>query len=144
MFFEEFYPEQKFRVSPVTIDKEKMLAFSLEYDPLPLHTDEDYAGKTRFGRLLAPGVMTFMAIWAEFVRNDVFADELIAGKSTKIEWFAPVFAADVLTAEVYVSALTERNPYNGIVEITFRVYNQDKALVLTNVTETIVKRRAGK
>ena len=142
MYYEDFSPNQKFSVKSVTVDEERMLAFAREYDPVPLHTDEDYAKATRFGRLIAPGVMSFMTVWAKFVENDIFADELIAGKSTKIEWFAPVFAGDVLSSEVFVSSMTERNAYNGIVELTFRVFNQGGKLVLTNVTETVVKRKA--
>ena len=66
---------------------------------------------------------------------------MLAGKSTKIEWFKPVFAGDELTAEVAVTNLTERNEKNGIVEITFYVKNQNGDLVLTDVTEMIVKKR---
>lgn len=51
------------------------------------------------------------------------------------------FAGDELTAEVVVTGLTERNEKNGIVEITFYVKNQKGDLVLTDVTEMIVKRR---
>ena len=66
---------------------------------------------------------------------------MLAGKSTKIEWFKPVFAGDELSSEVVVTKLTERNEKNGIVEITFYVKNQNGDLVLTNVTEMIVKRK---
>ena len=68
-------------------------------------------------------------------------EELLAGKSTKIEWHKPVFADDVLTSTCTVSALTKRNAKNGIVELTFAVFNQNGDLVLTDVTEMIVKCR---
>lgn len=57
----------------------------------------------------------------------------------KIEWFNPVFAENVLTAKAEVTALIHRNTRNGIVELTISAYNQDGVLVLTNVTEAIVK-----
>ena len=56
-------------------------------------------------------------------------------------FFKPVFAGDELSSEVVVTKLTERNEKNGIVEITFYVKNQNGDLVLTNVTEMIVKRK---
>lgn len=43
--------------------------------------------------------------------------------------------------EAVITALTERNEKNGIVELTFYVKNQNDELVLTNVTEMIAKKR---
>ncbi len=37
--------------------------------------------------------------------------------------------------------MTERNPKNGLVEITIYAYNQKGDLVLTDITEAIVKKR---
>ena len=129
-------------IQPVVIDRERMIDFAKLYDPIPLHYDEEYAKTTRFGKLIAPGVMSFMAVWAKFVENDIFGEELIAGKSTKIEWHKPVFAEDVLTGRATISNVIRRNPYNGIAEITIEVRNQHGELVLTDVTESIVKYRS--
>lgn len=128
-------------LSPAVIEKQRMIDFALLYDNIPLHTDEEYARKTPFGRLIAPGVMSFMSVWAKFLEADVFGDELLAGKSTKIEWVKPVYADDVLTGRARISNLTPRNARNGLVEVTIDVYNQDGVLVLTDVTEAVVKRR---
>ncbi len=139
MYLDELYEGFVIDIPEALIEKEKMLEFARLYDPIPLHFDEEYAKTTRFGQLIAPGVMSFMAVWAKFVENDILGNELIAGKSTKIEWFHPVFAGDVLKGMAHISKITRRNDYNGIVEITIDVYNQHQNLVLTNVTEAIVK-----
>ena len=118
-----------------------MIAFAKEYDNIPLHTDEEYAKTTPFGQLIAPGVMSFLAVWANYLKIDFFADELIAGKSTKMEWFKPVFAGDVLTGKATITDLEVRNERNGKVELTIDVYNQNGDLVITDVTESVVKRR---
>ena len=131
----------KIDIPSAKVDKQQMLDFARLYDNIPLHTDEEYAKKTRFGRLIAPGVMSFMVVWAKFLENDIMGEELVAGKSTKIEWFRPVFADDELKGEAEITAITKRNEYNGIVEITIRVFNQNKELVLTDITEAIVKYR---
>ena len=141
MYLDDLKLNTEIELPKVTISKERMLEFARTYDPLPLHYNEEYAKTTRFGQLVAPGVMTFMTVWAEIVKTDLFGDELIAGKSTKIEWFKPVFAGDILTGTVRVSNIVERNAYNGIVETVMDVRNQDGKLVLSNVTETVVKRR---
>ena len=128
-------------ISPAVIEKQKMIDFALLYDNIPLHTDEEYAKKTPFKKLIAPGVMSFMAVWAKYLEVDFFGEELLAGKSTKIEWLKPVFADDVLTGKATVTSLTKRNEKNGIVEVTIEAFNQNGELVLTDITEAIVKCR---
>ena len=139
MYFEDLKIGMTVEISPVVIEKEKMMAFAHDYDNIPLHTDEEYAQTTPFGKLIAPGVMSFMSVWAQYLEVDFFGEELIAGKSTKIEWLKPVFADDVLTGKATITNLVKRNAKNGLVEVTIEAYNQDGVLVLTDVTEAVVK-----
>lgn len=141
MYFDDIKIGMTTEIAPAVIEKGKMIDFALLYDNIPLHTDEEYAKKTPFGRLIAPGVMSFMAVWAKYLEVDFFGEELLAGKSTKIEWLKPVFAEDVLTARAEVTSMTKRSYRNGIVEVTIHAYNQHGDLVLTDVTEAVVKCR---
>ena len=141
MYFDDILLHTKISIPPVVIEKQKMLDFARLYDNIPLHTDEEYAKTTAFGKLIAPGVMSFMFVWAQYLQVDILGEELLAGLSTKIEWHKPVFAEDTLFAEAEVTNLVERSDKNGIVELTFRVKNQHGVSVLTDVTQAIVKRR---
>ena len=98
MYFDDLKLDMTADTAPTVIEKGKMLQFAYDYDNVPLHTDEEYAKTTHFGKLIAPGVMSFMAVWAKYLEVDFFGEQLLAGKSTKIEWLKPVFADDVLTA----------------------------------------------
>ena len=141
MYFDDLKIGMSVDTAPAVIEKEKMIAFAHDYDNIPLHTDEEYAKSTPFGNLIAPGVMSFMSVWAKYLEVNFFGDSLLAGKSTKIEWLKPVFADDVLTGKVTVTNLIARNEKNGLVEVTVEAYNQNGELVLTNVTEAIVMRK---
>ena len=141
MYFDDIRVGMAVEIGPAVIEKEKMLDFARTYDNIPLHTEEEYAKATPFGALIAPGVMSFMALWARYLEVDFFGGQLLAGKSTKIEWLKPVYAGDVLTGKAAVTGLTRRNDKNGIVEVSIHGYNQKGELVLTNVTEAIVKCR---
>ena len=141
MYFDDLKIGMSVDTAPAVIEKEKMIAFAHDYDNIPLHTDEEYAKSTPFGNLIAPGVMSFMSVWAKYLEVNFFGDSLLAGKSTKIEWLKPVFADDVLTGKVTVTNLIVRNEKNGLVEVTVEAYNQNGELVLTNVTEAIVMRK---
>ena len=139
MYFDELKIGMAMDTAPAVIEKEKMVAFARDYDNIPLHTDEEYAKTTPFGKLIAPGVMSFMSVWAKYLEVDFFGEELLAGKSTKIEWLKPVFANDVLVGKATITNLVKRNAKNGLVEITIEAYNQDGILVFTDVTEAVVK-----
>ena len=141
MYFEDIKLGMTVEIAPAVIEKKKMLDFARLYDNIPLHTDEEYARSTPFGRLIAPGVMSFMSVWAKYLEADILGDQLIAGKSTKIEWIKPVFADDVLTGRATVTELTRRNEKNGLVQISIDAYNQNGDLVLRDVTEAVVKCR---
>ena len=141
MYLDELNTDIEIALPPVPVEKEEMIAFAKRYDPFPLHHDEEFARNTRYGQLVAPGVMAFMAVWARFIDTNLLGDELICGKSTRIEWFKPVFAGDTLTGTARVTNITRRNPYNGIAEITIDVRNQHGDVVLTDVTESVVKYR---
>ncbi|MBR4867477.1 MAG: MaoC family dehydratase N-terminal domain-containing protein [Clostridia bacterium] len=141
MYFEDIRLGMVLEIAPAQIEKGKMVSFAKEYDNIPLHTDEEYAKTTHFGGLIAPGVMSFMSVWAKFLETDFFGGELLSGKSTKIEWHKPVYAGDVLTGRGEITALAKRSSRNGLVEITIHARNQKGELVLTDVTEAIVKCR---
>ena len=141
MYFDDLQIGMTVEIAPAVIEIEKMIAFARDYDNIPLHTDEEYAKSTPFGRLIAPGVMSFMSVWAKYLEVDFFGEELLAGKSTKIEWLKPVFADDVLTGKGTITNLVRRSVRNGLAEITIEAYNQHGELVLTDVTEAIVKCR---
>lgn len=141
MYFDDLTVGMSVDLAPAVIEKDKMIAFAKEYDNIPLHTDEEYAKKTPFGRLIAPGVMSFLCVWAKYLEVDFYGDELLAGRSSRIEWFKPVFADDVLKGKAEITNLVVRNEKNGLVELTINVYNQDGELVMSNVTDSVVKRR---
>ena len=141
MFFDDLEIGMTVAIDAAVIEKEKMLNFAQIYDNIPLHTDEEYAKSTPFGKLIAPGVMSFMSVWAKYLEKDFFKEELLAGKSTKIEWIKPVFANDVLTGKATITGLMKRNEKNGLVEVSIDAYNQHGELVLRDVTEAIVKCR---
>ncbi len=144
MYFDDLKIGMTTYTAPAVIEKEKMLDFARLYDNIPLHTDEEYAKNTPFGRLIAPGVMSFMSVWAKYLEVDFFGEELLAGKSTKVEWMKPVFAEDILTGRAVITKLEKRNARNGLAEITIEVKNQNGDVVLTNVTEAVVKCREEK
>lgn len=140
MYFDELKTGMQVTTEPVVIGKEEMLDFARKYDNVPLHTDEAYAKTTPFGQLIAPGMLGFLAVWAAYLKQDLFGEELLAGTSQKVEWHKPVFAGDVLTGICEITSLTDRSPKNGLAELTIRILRGDTP-VMTAVTECVVRKR---
>ena len=143
MYFEDIELGSGYDLEPVEIKKEQILSFAREYDYIPLHTDEAYARTTPFGGLIAPGVMSFMLVWTKFIDVNLFGTELIAGKSTKMEWLKPVYPGDTLNARAEITNKIRKNGNKGIIEVTVHVCNQHGVPVLSDVTEIVVKCRPG-
>ena len=141
MYFDDLKLGMSVEIASAVIEKQKMMEFAYAYDNIPLHIDEEYAKASPFGRLIAPGVMSFMSVWARYLEVDFLGKELLAGKSTKIEWHKPVYAEDVLRGREEITNLVKRNARNGLVEVTIDAYNQKGEHVLSDVTEAIVKCR---
>jgi len=143
MYFDDFTIGQEFKIESITIKKEKMLAFAQDYDPLPIHRNEDFGQKSKFGVIIAPGIMTFMSVWAKFIESNIISEQFIAGKSFRVDWFSPVFENDILLGIATITKLTPRNPYNGIVDIKITIFNQAGIMVMDTTTEAILARRVG-
>ena len=140
MYFEDFEIGQEFKVENIKITREKILSFAKDYDPLPIHLNEEYARTTGFGGLIAPGVMSFMLVWAEYVKLNIWGDALVAGRRTDITWHSPVYVGDVLGGVSTVSGKTKKNS-TGTLEVTVHIYNQNDQLVIANVSELVLKLR---
>jgi len=94
-------------------------------DDNPLHLDEDYAAETRFGRRIAHGMLTASLISA-ILGND-YPGEGTIYLNQKLQFRAPVFIDDVITAEVELIAFREDK---RIATLATRCRNQDGRLVV--------------
>ena len=141
MYFDDFKVGDSFELGSVKIKRDKMMAFGREYDPQPIHTDESHGKDSKFGDIIAPGIMSFMSVWSGFVKSNIITDQFIAAQSFRINWFSPVFSDDVLTGRAVIDNLVPRNPYNGMVDIRITIFNQTGDMVMDTNTEAILARR---
>jgi 3-hydroxybutyryl-CoA dehydratase len=92
-----------------TITDADVRAFAeLTGDHNPVHLDEEYAATTRFGRRIAHGMLSASLVSA------VIANELPGRGSVylsqTLQFVAPVFLGDTVTARVTVTKLREDKP----------------------------------
>lgn len=100
----------------------------------PLHVDAEYARKSRFGRRVAHGMFTAGLISA--VLGNKLPGPGAIYLSQQLEFLAPVFIGDTITAVVEVS---EWRPEKRILSLKTDAYNQDSKQVVTGKAVLLVE-----
>lgn len=94
-------------------------------DHNPVHLDDDYAQRTRFGRRIAHGMLSASLISA--VLANQLPGEGTVYLSQTLQFVAPVFPGDTVTARVTVTKVREEK---GIVTLATICTNQrDEPLI---------------
>ena len=143
MFYEEIELGQRFYCEPILITAEEIERFATSYDPLPIHINPEIANTTIFEGIIASGFHTLSATWGQWVRLDIFSNEVIVGLGLDfVKWPAPVRANDVLTAVVEVVGLKPSSKQGrGIVTIKLSATNQKGEVVLEVQSNALIKRK---
>lgn len=96
----------------------------LSGDRNPIHLDEEFARRSRFGRRLVPGLLASAFISA-LLANELPGPGTIYLQQT-LEFLAPVFIGDTLTTSVILVEL----PRPGRAVFSTEITNQDGIVVL--------------
>jgi 3-hydroxybutyryl-CoA dehydratase len=99
----------------------------------PIHVDAEYARKSRFGQRVAHGIFTGGLISA--VLGNKLPGPGAIYLSQQLEFLAPVFIGDTITAAVEV---TEWRPEKRILTLKTDAYNQDGKQVVTGKAVLLV------
>ena len=94
-------------------------------DHNPVHVDEEFAKTTRFGRRIAHGMLTASMISAVLANKLPGEGSVYLGQT--LQFVAPVFARDEITARVTVKEIREDKP---IVKLETICVNQRNEVVI--------------
>jgi 3-hydroxybutyryl-CoA dehydratase len=94
-------------------------------DTNPIHLDEDYASRTRFGRRIAHGAFVAGLISAVLGTSLPGPGAVYLGQT--LQFKAPVYIGDTITASVTVTKVREDKP---VVTLEARCVNQDGTVVI--------------
>jgi 3-hydroxybutyryl-CoA dehydratase len=109
-----------------TVTDELVRAFAeLSGDHNPIHLDEEFASKTRFGRRIAHGMLSGAFISA--VLGFEFRERKIVYLSQSMKFTAPVYIGDTVTTTATVRNIREEK---GIVTLETICTKQDGTVAL--------------
>ena len=130
--FEDFTPGRRFEFAKRTMTADEIVAFAAEFDPQPMHLDEEAGRASILGGLAASGWHT------SAVMMRMLFEAYIDGSTSEgspgvdlMEWRRPVLAGDTLGGhcEVLNARVSRSRPEIGIVRLRAEVTNQRGELV---------------
>lgn len=119
-----------------TITEADVVAFAgLSGDWNPLHTDDEYARATPFGRRIAHGLLGLVATSGLLARTGWFVtsprSQTIISSIDKARFVAPVFFGDTVTLEAEVVEKKMISDDRGLITLRLRLKNQRDEVVIT-------------
>jgi acyl dehydratase len=131
-YWEDLVEGERFTCRPVAFDREGIVAFGKEYDPWPFHVDEEAAGRSIFGGVIASALQTISSCTRVVVEANGDIAILSGLSIDEVRTPLPVRPGDVLTVEARWEGLrrSRSKPDRGIAGLKCTVVNQKGEAVL--------------
>jgi 3-hydroxybutyryl-CoA dehydratase len=142
LYFDDLKVGERFRSPARTLGEAAFLLFSgITGDNHPLHYDETYARRTRFGSRVAHGLLlvAMTALGASPLASRLH-DSMVAFVEEACRFLRPVLLGDTVRSEFEVSGL-ERRGDHGLVRFAVRLINQRGEPVLEGHHVYLIKCR---
>ncbi|MBN8919255.1 MAG: MaoC family dehydratase [Rhizobiales bacterium] len=142
--WEDFKPGSVETYGPRPVTREEIIAFAAEYDPQPMHLDEDAGRGTLLGGLAASGWHS-CAILMRMSCDWFMLDSSSQGSPgiEEVRWLRPLRAGDSITLRrtVVDSRASKSKPALGITKFKYELVNQAGEVVTTLVCTIMFGRR---
>lgn len=144
-FWEDFVEGSVAEYGPRLVTREEIVAFAAEFDPQPMHLDEDAARSTMLGGLAASGWHTCVLL------NRLVVDGLINNAHSmgapgvdEVRWLKPVRPGDrlIVRAETANKRASRSRPEMGLVSFRFELRNQAGERVMTLAFSLMIARHS--
>lgn len=143
LYWEDFTPGQEFVTPTRTVAEKDLRVFSeVSGDRFPLHIDQEFASKSRFGKCIAQGALVFSLSIGMMTSRLVLDDSLIALYGVdRLRFTTPVFPGDTLTMTKKVLKCAPVTRDSGMVSFESTVRNERGEVVLVYMNQLLLRRR---
>jgi acyl dehydratase len=147
LYYEDFTPGRVFPLGPKTVSAQEIIAFASEFDPQPMHLDEEAGKASILGGLAASGWHT-AGMQMRMIVDSYIGNSTCQGAPGVefMDWKKPVLAGDTLSGRgIVVEARPLRSrPGIGLVKMRTELENQkqeticiaEQVIMFTMRTET--------
>lgn len=142
-YYEDFPIGEESTTPGRTITEADIVNFAgLTGDWYELHTNIEYASKTRFGQRIAHGALIFSLSTALNVRAMPPGNTLIAFYGVdKLRFVKPTFIGDTIYCKNKVLEKVEKDASSGVVASLCEVINQRREVVISYTSRALWQRR---
>jgi acyl dehydratase len=145
IYFDEYKEGQSFRTPTRTITETDVVYFSaMSGDMNELHTSEEFAKNSPFGKRLAQGLLGLSISHGLIFRLGLFEGTGIALLNVdKWNFTAPIFFGDTVHGVVTVQKKIESKskPDRGIIHFYVQLINQDGTVTQEGIQTVMVRRK---
>lgn len=129
--------------SRTVTETDNVIFSTMTMNPQPLHLDHEFAARSVYGKPLINGLFTLSLMMGLTVHDTTLGTTVGNLGFGEIQYPAPVFAGDTLTAESEVESkrVSKSRPTMGIVKFEHRCRNQSGELVLRCTRNALMLRR---
>ena len=142
--FEDMNPGTEYLLGPKHVAADEVIAFASEYDPQPMHLDEEAGKASILGGLAASGWHSCAMLMRMMCDSYMLraAAEGAPGLDY-VKWIRPVLAGDVLSGETRVvdRRVSKSRPGIGIVHLRHELRNQRGETVLVSENPVMLRLR---
>jgi acyl dehydratase len=145
LMFEDFSPGHFGTYGPRRVTREEILAFAAEFDPQPMHLDEEAASRSMLNGLSGSG-WHLCSVMMRMMFDGFIGRTASLGSPgvNELRWLAPLRPGDDLTIDVEVAEarVSRSRPETGIVTFKSVVRNAEGLALCEMVSPIILRRRA--
>jgi len=143
LYFEDFSPGVEHTTRGRTITESDITSFAgLSGDFIELHTNEEYARQSPFGRRIAHGLLTLSISTGLMTQMNLITDTVVAFYGIdKLRFVKPVFIGDTIHVKKKVIDAFSKSETAGVVTFETSVLNQNGEPVLVYKDKLAIKRR---
>ncbi|WP_440991820.1 MaoC/PaaZ C-terminal domain-containing protein [Haloarchaeobius baliensis] len=143
-YFEDLPAGEVGTLGTYRMTEDEIIEFAGQYDPLPIHTDPEFARGSEHGGLIASGFHTFSAV--NSVVTEGFKRDLavVAGLGIDgLRWYAPVRPGEELTVELTVADArrSESDPSRGIYRLVVTALDDEGERVISYADSGLIRTR---
>lgn len=144
LYWEDFHVGPFREFGPRILTRDEMIAFAREFDPQPMHLDEEAAKSTMLAGLSASGWL-LCSILMRMIADGFILDAASMGAPgvDEVNWTKPVRAGDALIvrATVRETRVSKSRPEMGFVRFFYEMFNQHSERVMTLESVAMMERR---
>ncbi|WP_105034169.1 MaoC/PaaZ C-terminal domain-containing protein [Cryobacterium aureum] len=133
---------ESYPIGSYLISREAILEFAGEWDPQPIHMDDEIAARGFYDGIIASGLHT-LCIFQKLAVTHVYRDwEIIAGRGIRdLQFLRPVRPEMTLTGTVTITAIEPRDESRSLVHKFGELFNDAGELVFTMRAEAYMRVR---